>query len=252
MTPRVRYDTIGRGYARGRRPDDGLRHAILDALGESVTVLNVGAGTGNYEPTDRPTIALEPSAVMIAQRPPGSAPAVRGIAEALPFADRSFDAAMAMSTLHHWSDLAAGLSEMSRVAGRRVVYFSEPSQPGMHWLADDYFPSILSMSINNAAPSAERVVESLGGECEIHVFEVPHDFAEASAGAFWARPEAYCDPAIQAAMSMFALLDPSEVESGTARLRDDLASGAWDRRHGHLRRQDHLDLGYRIVVSTVP
>ena len=252
MAAEVRYDTIGHGYASGRRPDDRLRDAILEALGESVTVLNIGAGTGNYEPTDRRTVALEPSAVMIAQRPPGSAQAVRGVAEALPFADRSFDAAMALSTLHHWSDLAAGLAEMSRVAARRVVYFSEPSQQGMYWLAYDYLPSILSMSINNAAPSTERVVELIGGECEIHVFEVPRDFAEASAGAFWARPEAYCDPAIQAAMSMFALLEPSVVESGTARLRADLASGAWDRRHGHLRQQDKLDLGYRIVVSTAP
>jgi SAM-dependent methyltransferase len=252
VTTGVRYDTIGHGYARGRHPDDRLHHAILDALGESVTVLNVGAGTGNYEPTDRPTIALEPSAVMIAQRKPGSAHAVRGVAEALPFADRSFDAAMAMSTLHHWSDLAAGLAEMSRVAARRVVYFSEPSLPGQHWLVDDYFPSILSRSINTAAPSAERVVELLGGDCEVHVFEVPSDFAEASAGAFWARPEAYCDPAIQAAMSMFALLEPPVVESGVARLRTDLASGAWDRRHGHLRQRDRLDLGYRIVVSTAP
>jgi len=225
---------------------------MLAALGESVTVLNIGAGTGNYEPTDRRTVALEPSAVMIAQRPPGSAQAVRGVAEALPFADRSFDAAMALSTLHHWSDLAVGLAEMSRVAARRVVYFSEPSRPGMYWLADDYFPSILSMSINNAAPSTERVIELLGGECEIRVFEVPRDFAEASAGAFWARPEAYCDPAIQAAMSMFALLEPSDVETGVARLRADVASGAWDRRHGHLRQQDKLDLGYRIVVSTAP
>jgi SAM-dependent methyltransferase len=250
VTSEVRYDRIGWGYSGGRRPDERLHAVILDALGSSVTVVNVGAGTGNYEPIDRPTIALEPSAVMIAQRPPNSPRVVRGVAEALPFADRSFDAAMAMSTLHHWSDLAAGLAEMSRVAARRVVYFSEPSLPGMHGLIDEYFPSILSMPINKAAPSAERVVELIGGICEVRVFEVPRDFVEASAGAFWARPEAYCDPAIQAAMSMFALLDPSDVADGATRLRTDLASGAWDRRHGHLRQQEKLDLGYRIVVST--
>ena len=190
--------------------------------------------------------------VMIAQRPPNSPRVVRGVAEALPFADRSFDAAMAVSTVHHWSDLAAGLAEMSRVAARRVVYFSEPSLPEMYWLIDEYFPSILSMPINQAAPSAERVAELLGGECEVRVFAIPRDFAEASAGAFWARPEAYCDPAVQAAMSMFALLEPSVVETGVARLRADLSGGAWDRRHGHLRQRDHRDLGYRIVVSTAP
>jgi SAM-dependent methyltransferase len=249
VPPPIRYDEIGHGYAVGRRPDDRLRQAIDDALGSSATVLNVGAGTGNYEPIGRRTIALEPSAVMIAQRPSRSAPAVRGVAEALPFADRSFDAAMAVSTVHHWSDLAAGLAEMSRVAARRVVYFSEPSRPGTHWLVDDYFPSILSMSINKAAPTAERVAELLGGHAVVNVFEVPHDFAEASAGAFWGRPEAYCDPAIQATMSMFSLLDASVVEAGVARLRADLASGAWDERHGHLRRQERYDMRYRIVVS---
>ncbi|MEO5841961.1 MAG: methyltransferase domain-containing protein [Acidimicrobiales bacterium] len=250
MTTGVRYDKIGHGYARGRHPDDRLRQNIVDALGSSVTVVNVGAGTGNYEPVDRLTVALEPSAVMIAQRPPGTARVVCGVAEALPFADRSFDAAMAVSTVHHWSDLAVGLAEMSRGAARRVVYFSEPSLPEMYWLIDEYFPSILSMPINQAAPSAERVVELLGGECEVRVFAIPRDFAEASAGGFWARPEAYCDPAVQGAMSMFALLDPSDGADGVARLRADLASGAWDRRHGHLRQQDELDLGYRIVVST--
>lgn len=252
MPTAIRYDEIGHGYAGGRRPDDRLRQAIDNALGSSVTVLNVGAGTGNYEPAHRRTIALEPSPVMIAQRPPGSARAVRGVAEALPFADRSFDAAMAMSTVHHWSDLEAGLAEMSRVAARRVVYFSEPSLPGMHWLVDDYFPSILTMPINQAAPTAARVAELLGGETTIHAFELPRDFVEASAGAFWGRPEAYCDPAIQATMSMFALLERSVVESGAARLRADLASGVWDQRHGHLRQQERADMSYRIVISNAP
>lgn len=249
MSSGPRYDTIGHGYATGRRPDDRLQRAIMTALGSSATVLNVGAGTGNYEPTDRDVVAIEPSAVIIAQRPAGSALAVRGVAEALPFADRSFDAAMALSTVHHWSDLRAGLAEMARVADRRVVYFCERTLPGMFWLADDYLPSLLSMSINNAAPFAVDVADLLGGDSEIRVFEVPADFGEGSAGAFWSRPEAYCDPAIRATMSMFALLEPSIVDSGIARLRTDLASGAWDQRHGHLRRRRGLDLGYRIVVS---
>jgi ubiquinone/menaquinone biosynthesis C-methylase UbiE len=115
------YDEIGSVYARHRRPDPRLADLIDGALGDARTVVNVGAGTGSYEPTDRTVVAVEPSGVMIGQRSPGSAPAVRAVAESLPFADRSFDAALAVLTVHHWTDAAAGLAEMARVAGRVVV-----------------------------------------------------------------------------------------------------------------------------------
>jgi SAM-dependent methyltransferase len=242
------YDSIGHGYAGSRRPDDRLTTRLREHLGDARSVVNVGAGTGNYEPADRSVVAVEPSAVMIDQRPAGAAPAVQAPAEALPFRFGSFDAAMATSTIHHWSDLARGLAEMARVAPRRIVYFSEPARAGRHWLIDDYFPEIVDMPTNRAAPGADTVADLLGGTASIDVFEVPRDFSD-GAGAFWGRPERYCDPAVQAGLSMFTLLDRSVVDRGTARLEDDLRSGRWDERHGHLRTEPSLDVGYRIVTS---
>jgi SAM-dependent methyltransferase len=242
------YDSIGHGYARSRRPDDRLTTRLQERLGDARSVVNVGAGTGNYEPVDRSVVAVEPSAVMIAQRPPGAAPAVQAPAEALPFGRGSFDAAMAISTVHHWHDLARGLAEMARVAPRRIVYFSEAARLGRHWLIDDYFPEIVDMPTNRSAPGADTVADLLGGTATIDVFEVPRDFSD-GAGAFWGRPERYCDPAVQASLSMFTLLDRAVVERGTDRLRDDLRSGRWDERHGHLRTEPTMDVGYRIVTS---
>jgi len=244
----ARYDSIGHGYARSRHPDDRLTTRLRERLGDARTVVNVGAGTGNYEPADRSVVAVEPSAVMIAQRPPGAAPAVQAPAEALPFRRDSFDAAMAISTVHHWSDLGRGLAEMVRVAPRRIVHFAEAARPGRHWLIDEYLPEIVDMPTNRAAPRADTVADLLGGTATIDVFEVPRDFSD-GAGAFWGRPERYCDPAVQAGLSMFTLLDPAVVQRATARLRDDLRSGRWDDRHGHLRTAPTMDVGYRIVTS---
>lgn len=248
-TPPV-YDAIGHGYAGGRRPDPRLAATIDALLGDAGVVVNVGAGTGGYEPAGRRLVAVEPSAVMVAQRPATAGPAVRGVAEGLPIRTGGADAAMALSTIHHWSDLRAGLAEMARVAPRRLVYFSEPARPGEGWLIDEYLPEVLAMATNRAAPTAAQVADLLGGTTEVVPFPVPADFVEGSAGAFWNRPEAYCDPAVQASLSMFALLPEGVVARATERLRADLASGAWDARHGHLRTRTECDVGYRIVVST--
>lgn len=242
------YDAIGRGYSSARRPDPGLSALLWERLAGSSTVLNVGAGTGNYEEVALHCIAAEPSSVMLAQRPVGSAPAVQATAEVLPFDGASFDAAMAISTIHHWTDLRAGLGEMRRVAGRRLVYFSEPARLGGMWLVDDYFPEIVDMPINRSAPSADDVRAELGGDTTIDIVEVTAGFTDC-AGAFWSRPERYCDPQVRSSLSMFALLDPGLVEDRIALLEDDLASGAWDERHGHLRDAASIDLGYRLVTS---
>lgn len=242
------YDAIGRGYSTVRRSDDRLAALIERRLGDAETVVNFGAGTGNYESAHRRIVALEPSALMISQRPAGAHPAVRAVAEAAPIVDGAADASMAVSTIHHWSDLAPGLSEMARVAPRRVVYFSEPAVAGRYWLVDDYFPEILDMATNRAAPTAEVVAGLLGGDVMIDVVEIPADFSD-GAGAYWARPESYCDPQVQASLSMFALLEPSVRRRGTEQLAADLRSGAWDARHGELRHQATADVGYRLVTS---
>src|SRR5262249_49676324 len=63
------YDRIGRGYTTTRRPDPRIAAAIGAALGDARTVINVGAGAGAYEPSERRIVAIEPSTAMIRQRP---------------------------------------------------------------------------------------------------------------------------------------------------------------------------------------
>ena len=204
-----------------RRPDPRLAARLNFHLGQAVTVLNVGAGTGNYEPADREVVAVDPSLVMLAQRNVNAPPALQACAECLPFSNSRFDASMAISTVHHWNDLRRGLNELARVAELRVVYFSEPALRGFHWLVDEYFPEIIDMPTNLAAPRAEQVAELLGGTVTVETFEVPADFTD-GAGAFWSRPELYCIPEVQAGLSMFALLNKADVQRGTELLRKDL------------------------------
>ena len=191
---------------------------------------------------------MEPSAAMIAQRPQGSAPAVRAAAEVLPFNDGAFDAAMALMTLHHWDDISRGLAELRRVARDHIVIFTwDPATAGTQWLTAEYLPELGELDLFHF-PGPDEIAEALGGAA-VHPVPVPRDCRDGFIEAFWARPEAYLDPAIRAGMSGMAALEESVVERGTHRLRADLESGVWDRRHGHLRETDELDLGYRLVVA---
>lgn len=243
----ARYDAIGRTYTATRGTDPRIAARIWDALGDARTVVNVGAGTGSYEPPDRDVTAVEPSAVMIAQRPPGAAPAVQASAEALPFEDASFDAAMAVLTLHHWSDLRAGCAELRRVARDRVVVFSwDPAYVGRMWLGPEYFPQS-SREDAESFPSLAEQAAALGAEAE--VVPIPWDCRDGFFSAFWRRPEAYLDPAVRAGISILARRSDDELAEGLARLRADLESGAWARRHADLLERDELDLGYRLLVA---
>jgi len=252
MAATTPYDTIGSTYATTRAADPRLATAIQDVLGNARRVVNVGAGTGNYEPTDREVIAVEPSAVMISQRRATAAPAVLAPAERLPFADGTFDAALAISTVHHWIDRPRGLAEMARVAPLRVVVHWEPADTTLHWIVEDYFPELAAIESVRDGGTSDDVATDLGGIVEVLPFPVPIDFAEGSGGAFWGRPEALLDPKVRSGISMFALLDPEIVERGVSQLAADLSAGRWDDRHGHLRTLDALDVGYRIIVSTDP
>jgi SAM-dependent methyltransferase len=243
----ARYDAIGRTYSATRGTDPRIAARIWDALGDARTVVNVGAGTGSYEPPDRDVTAVEPSAVMIAQRPPGAAPAVQASAEALPFEEASFDAAMAVLTLHHWSDLRAGCAELRRVARDRVVVFSwDPTYVGRMWLGAEYFPQY-SREDAEGFPSLAEQAAALGAEAE--VVPIPWDCRDGFFSAFWRRPEAYLDPAVRAGISTLAKRSEDELAEGLARLRADLESGAWARRHADLLERDELDLGYRLLVG---
>jgi SAM-dependent methyltransferase len=240
----AKYDRIGRDYAALRRPDPRLAAIIHAALGPAATVLNVGAGTGSYEPADRAVTAVEPSIEMIRKRPPGAAPAIQTWAEALPFADASFDAAMAILTLHHWADKAAGLAEMRRVTRGPIVLLTfDPSvRP---WLTD-YLPQLAAL--DEAQMPAMADYEHWLGPVRITPVPIPHDCSDGFLYAWWRRPEAYLDPHIRSGSSSFWALGDS-AEAGLERLRRDLATGEWARRYGHLLDRDSYDAGYRLVVA---
>ncbi|HEX8358860.1 MAG TPA: class I SAM-dependent methyltransferase [Longimicrobium sp.] len=247
MSTSVLYDAIGRGYAGQRRPDPRIHASLTEALGGARSVLNVGAGAGSYEPDDRVVAAAEPSAVMIAQRPPGSAPAVQARAEALPFADGAFDAVFAVLTIHHWSDRAAGIGECARVARERVVLLTFDAEAGGFWLVQDYFPEFQELD-RRQMPAMDEYPAMFGPGARVESIPVPvpRDCVDGFLGAYWARPEAYLDPRVRSSISSFARLP---TDGGLARLAADLASGAWHHRHGHLLDADALDLGYRIVIA---
>jgi SAM-dependent methyltransferase len=242
-----RYDRLGTTYTATRREDPELAGQIHTALGDGRTLLNVGAGAGAYEPRDRTVLAVEPSPVMVAQRPADAAPAVLAPAERLPFVDGSFDAAMALHTVHHWTDPAAGLRELRRVARRVVVVAGDADVFDRLWLAAEYFPDMSFGGRRDLHP--QSIAERLGGRTEIRPLHVPVSCVDGFPEAFMGRPEAYLDPAVRRNMSPFRLLPEDEVIAGVDRLRHDLASGAWDARHGSLRRASHLDTGLRIVIS---
>ena len=241
------YDAIGLGYREYRRPDPRLAEAIGRALNRNESVVNVGAGAGSYEPSDRPVVAVEPATAMIRQRPAGSAPVVQASASDLPFRDDSFAAALAVLTVHHWQDRTRGLSELARVARRRVVVVTwDPSSSGF-WLIEDYFPEIIRMD-RRIFPTIRDFRQALG-RVEVLPFLIPHDCVDGFLGAYWRRPRAYLDARVRAAISVFAKLGPRQLESGLERLRQDLDAGAWERRHADLLEQTELDLGYRIVIA---
>jgi len=210
--------------------------------------VNVGAGTGSYEPRDRMVVAVEPSATMIGQRPAGSAPVVQGAAEALPFVDAAGDAALAVLTLHHCTDPARGLAEMPRVAERRgaVRRWAQDVWESI-WFIRDYLPGIRELDRPRAVPIA-HLVSALGG-AQVVSIPIPHDCIDGFHGAFWRRPEAYLDPRVRAGISTYALLAPAKRDAGLRRLAADLKSGVWRDRHGDLLELDELDLGYRLIVA---
>jgi SAM-dependent methyltransferase len=241
------YDLIGHSYTATRETDPRIAARIWSALGDARTVVNVGAGTGNYEPPDREVTAVEPSAVMLAQRGHDAAPAVQAVAEDLPFDDGSFHAAMAVLTLHHWSDWRAGCAELRRVARDRVVVFSwDPTYRARMWLAAEYFPT-LSWEVVAGFPSLADQAAAL--DAALEVVPVPWDCRDGFFSAFWRRPEAYLDPAVRAGISTLAKRTEDELAEGLARLRADIESGAWQRRHADLLELEELDLGYRLLVT---
>jgi SAM-dependent methyltransferase len=229
-----------------RREDPRIAARIRSALGDARTVLNVGAGAGAYEPADLDVTAVEPSAVMRAQRPLGAAPVIDASAEALPFRDGAFDAAMGVLTDHHWSDQAKGLAELRRVARRQVLFTWEGDTALDSWIVRDYFPGFARLS--RPARALDLMLERLGGG-RIEVVPIPHDCLDGFFHAYWRRPAAYLNAEVRAGVSVFAALGKEEVAEGVERLSADLESGEWQRRNAALLELEELDLGYRLVVA---
>jgi SAM-dependent methyltransferase len=240
----VLYDRIGGDYEATRTTEPRIAARIWAALGDARTVLNVGAGSGNYEPPDREVTAVEPSAAMIAQRPPGAAPVVQATAEDLPFADGEFDAAMAVLSDHHWTDRAQGLREMRRVARRVAIFTFDAASQGDTWLVQDYF-RIAEPSISGRMPIDE--VAAHAGATRIDPIPIPHDCVDGFGFAFWRRPHAYLDPLVRRNISLFALMDDEAERAGVERLRADLESGAWQQRNTALLELEELDCGFRLL-----
>jgi SAM-dependent methyltransferase len=244
----TRYDRIGLTYTATRRPDPRIEAAVWATLGDASSVANVGAGAGSYEPRDRSVIAIEPSQTMIEKRPVGAAPAIRGSAEALPLDSDSVDAAMAVFTIHHWQNLRQGLAELRRVARRRIVILTwDKSFTGSFWLTRDYVPELEEWTVSQL-PSIDDLETELGS-LERRSLPVPRDCRDGFLRAFWGRPEAYLEQHVRENISQFNLVDVVAVERGVDRLARDLSSGRWDRRNGHLRKLDSLDLGYVLLVA---
>ena len=239
------YDTIGLNYADLRRPDARIARKIEDALGEAQTVLNVGAGAGSYEPPDRQVTAIEPSAEMIQQHSTTSANVFQGSAEDLPFENKSFDASMAVLTIHHWSDQERGVTEMRRVTRDKVVFLTyDPAFRGF-WLAD-YFPELVTLDEGQMPKLADY--ERWLGSTKVSVVRIPHDCTDGFLAGYWRRPAAYLEERVRAAMSSFWAL--GDVSDGLQKLEADLSSGAWGQRYAHLLDLSELDCGYRLVEAS--
>jgi SAM-dependent methyltransferase len=239
------YDRIGRSYAVTRRPDPRIAALIRAPLGDADSVVNVGAGSGSYEPDDLDVIAIEPSGTMIGQRRNRNSRVVQASAEALPLPDKSVDAALAVSTVNHWRSLKRGLAGMQRVARKRIVIFMrDPSAGTPLWLTERYLPELDETRL--LAGLRQTIEQKLRRVAAIAV-PLSHDCSDGFLSAFWARPEAYLDPRIRANMSPFARARPERVAPGLEQLERELRNRTWDHLYGQLRAREQLDVGHRIL-----
>ena len=243
----VDYRQTGGSYAAFRRPDERIARRVHDALGDARTVLNVGAGAGSYEPVHLEVTAVEPSETMRSQRPPHLATAIDAVAESLPFEDGAFDAAMTTFSVHQWGDLETGLRELRRVTrGPIAILTCDPALVEDFWLSE-YAPKVLSTEARRY-PSPERISAGLGS-LEISSVPVPLDCSDGFNEAYYGRPEMLLIPEARSACSAWSFLTESETKAAVDLLASDLASGAWDERHGPLRSQSSYDGSLVLIVS---
>jgi hypothetical protein len=238
------YDKIGKKYPNYRRPDLRINAIISNWLPDEGVILNIGAGVGSYEPVDREVVAVEPSSVMICRRPENSAPVIQACAEALPFKDNSFECALGILTLHHWTDIKKGLTEALRVSGGKLMLLTWIGFVNHFWLLD-YLPEI-DESNAETFPSIQQLSAWLG-PVETIAVPIPHDCSDGFLCAYWRRPEAYLNEDVRGAISTFSRIQ--NISDGIARLKADLDNGQWEKRHGYLLQEKEIDFGYRLVLA---
>jgi len=243
------YDKFGQKYSGNRQSDPGIAIYINRALGSAKTVINVGAGAGSYEPEHLYVVAVEPSVVMRSQRiSKDKAPAINAKADNLPFDDQSFDAAMALLTVHHWPDLEKGLKELRRVTKDRVVIMTfDPDELDNFWNAN-YFPELIAIE-KKRYPSIELIINLIGGKCEVISIPIPLDCADGFQEAFYGRPEAFLKREVRQSQSAWGFLAEGIEEKLVKALEDDLKSGEWDKKYGHFRKQPTFTCALRLIVS---
>lgn len=238
------YNQIGESYRNFRVPDKRIAQLIQEALVDAKTIVNVGAGTGSYEPEGYDLIAVEPSETMILQRPKSAAAVVKASAENLPFKDNQFDAGMAILTIHHWNDWKKGLLELNRVANKCIILTWNPSHKGF-WLTKDYFPEILEIDKRIFPPFDQ--IQKLLSDLDVITVPIPHDCTDGFGSAFWRQPSKYLDLGVRKAMSTFSKIN--NLKEGIERLKVDLENGAWQEKYGHLMQKQEMDLGYRLLIT---
>lgn len=243
------YAQLALAHDSTRRADPRIAKLIDDALGDARSVVNVGAGSGAYEPGGREVVAVEPCEQMIARRPPDAAPAIQAYAESLPLEAGSMDAAMACLSLHHWSDWRVGVQELRRVARKRIVIFTfDPAWTQRFWLVRDYLPRLGRLD-GERFPSIAEQCAAAGETARTLRVPIPHDCSDGFLAAFWRRPHAYLDERVRANISTFHLMAPGETTHGLERLARDLRSGRWAQRNRDILASEQLDVGYRLIVA---
>ncbi|TWI77982.1 methyltransferase family protein [Lacibacter cauensis] len=247
--PAFDYDKLGQKYSGYRQTDTRIAKYVSDALADAITILNVGAGTGSYEPIDRYVVAVEPSIVMRSQRlENGKIPAINAKADNLPFDDNSFDASMAMITVHHWPDINKGLKELRRVTkGQVIIMTFDPAELDNFWNVH-YFPELIEVE-KARYPTIDFIKNSLGGNCEVVAIPIPLDCVDGFQEAFYGRPEAFLEKEVRLSQSAWGFLPKGVEEKLVQSLQDDLQSGEWDKKYGHFRTQPTFTCALRLIIS---
>jgi hypothetical protein len=218
------HGRIGVSYTRYRQSEPEIARLVHEALGDARTVLNVGAGAGSYEPTDRLVTAAQ-----------------------LPFADRSFEAAMAAFTVHQWPDLAKGLGEVRRVtSGPIAVLTCDPATLRTFWL-NEYAPEVINVEARRHPP-IERLVNALG-RCGVTPTPIPLNCGDGFNEAYYGRPERPLDPGARLANSAWSFVADPVQRRFADHLARDLADGSWDKRFGQLRGQARFVGSLVLVVG---